>query len=303
MAYNEGPIQSLKHVLFESGKNTLRGYVYGEENDKGLVVMSHGLGSSAKDYLPEAMYFVNKGWRVFAFDNTGTSTEGDDGIGLPQSVLDLDAALTYIENEPGLKDLPVMLFGHSWGGYANTAVLKYDHNVAAVVSVSGFNSPMGMLNEEMKRMMGPLAYAVYPYGWAYRAMLFGSAVNLTAVDGINSSDAAVMIIHGTEDESVSYDGASIISQRDKITNPNVVYKTCSEENRNGHSSLLRSEAAAEYSARADLEYQKLADLYDGYVPDEVKSVFQACLDSNLTNEPDPVLFNEINAFFEAHRDR
>jgi hypothetical protein len=55
-------------VRFRSGKNPLTGYMFGEQNDKGLVVISHGLGFGAEDYLAEALYFVDKGWRVFAFD-------------------------------------------------------------------------------------------------------------------------------------------------------------------------------------------------------------------------------------------
>lgn len=298
------PAYSCRIVHFESGMNTLTGYMFGEKNDKGLVVISHELGSSVEDYLAEIMYFVDKGWRVFAFDYTGTrASEGDTGAGLTQSVLDLDAALTYARSDSSLRSLPVMLFGHGLGAYANTAVLNYDHDVSAVVSISGFNSPMGMLNEEMRRMIGPLAFVVYPYGWAYQTMLFGGAAKLTAVDGINNSNAAVMIVHGTADEFVSYDGASIISQRSKITNPNVAYKTCSAENRNGHRTLLRSEAAIEYATEASKEYSKLYDRYEGCVPDYVKSVFYSCIDRTQTSELDLALFSEINTFFEARANR
>ena len=61
-----------RQLIFESGENTLRGYIYGAENTKGLVVISHGLGFDAEHYLPEVLYFVEHGWRVFSFDNTGT---------------------------------------------------------------------------------------------------------------------------------------------------------------------------------------------------------------------------------------
>jgi hypothetical protein len=44
----------------------------------------------------------------------------------------------------------------------------------------------------------------------------------------------VIIIHGIKDEAISYYGASIIAYQGEITNPNVIYKTCSAENHNGH---------------------------------------------------------------------
>ena len=63
---------SRKAVSFQSGNNTLKGYVYGEGNDKGLVVIAPGRATSAEEYLPEALFFVDNGWRVFSFDYTGS---------------------------------------------------------------------------------------------------------------------------------------------------------------------------------------------------------------------------------------
>ena len=55
-------------IQFPSGGNTLKGYVYGEANDKGLVVIAPGRGTSQEEYLPETLFFVDKGWRVLTFD-------------------------------------------------------------------------------------------------------------------------------------------------------------------------------------------------------------------------------------------
>ena len=146
-------------VRFKSGDNTLVGYVYGEHNDKGLVVIAHGLGGGAESYMAETLYFVDNGWRVFSFDCTGSyESEGKGAKGLPQSVVDLNSALGYIESDSALKDLPVMLYGHSWGGYAVAAVLNYGHDVAAAASIAGFNAPMEILFERAERMMGSIAH-------------------------------------------------------------------------------------------------------------------------------------------------
>jgi hypothetical protein len=53
-----------KVVRFKSGNNTLAGYICGEGHDKGLVVITHGLGGGAESYLSETRYFVDSGWRV-----------------------------------------------------------------------------------------------------------------------------------------------------------------------------------------------------------------------------------------------
>lgn len=286
-------------VEFESGKNTLTGYIYGEGNEKGLVVIVHGLGYGAEAYLAETLYFVDHGWSVLSFDCTGThESEGESTVGLPQSVIDLDAALTYIESNDTLNDLSLMLYGHSWGGYSVTAILNYDHDITAVTSISGFNSPMELLSEAAKDMMGSFAYVEYPFEWAYQTMLFGSIAKITAVDGINSTDTAVMIIHGDEDEAIAYNGASIIAHQSEITNPKVTYKTCSAENHNGHNNLFVSEAASRYIMEKNEEYKELFDSYNQSIPDDIKAEFYEGVDKFQINELDANFMNEINRFFE-----
>ena len=100
-----------EEIRFNSGKNRLQGFIYGGSNDKGLVIISQGLGGTADSYLSMIMYFVDKGWRVLAYNNTGVGgSEGKNVRGLSQSVIDLDAALQYVEVSNALKDLSVMLY-------------------------------------------------------------------------------------------------------------------------------------------------------------------------------------------------
>jgi uncharacterized protein len=66
----------------------------------------------------------------------------------------LDAALTYINTQEEFVSLPILLFGHSWGGYAVANLLHYDYEIAGVVTVSGANSPMEMIMEQGRSMMG-----------------------------------------------------------------------------------------------------------------------------------------------------
>jgi uncharacterized protein len=48
-------------VSFESGNNRLQGYVYGLNQEQGLVVVAHGIGGGADSYLPQITYFVDQG--------------------------------------------------------------------------------------------------------------------------------------------------------------------------------------------------------------------------------------------------
>lgn len=111
----------------------------------------------------------------------------------------------------------------------------------------------------------------------------------------------VMVIHGAQDEIISYDGVATIGHKDEITNPNVIYKTCDKPGRDGHNTLFQSEAAAKYIVGMNEEYDKIYDQYDGEVPDEVKAEYYSGVDKALTNELDAEFMSEVNDFYEANR--
>ena len=283
---------------FMSGENKLQGYLYGINNKKGLVVIAHGIGGGAENYLAETLYFVNQGYQVFSYDNTGCyESEGKDCIGLPQSAKDLDAALTYIEKESRFDGLPVFLYGHSWGGYAVTAVLNYPHEITAVASVAGFNDPMTMILEWGERMMGAFVYVESPYIYTYQKILLGDDLSRTAVDGINKSNVPVLIIHGTDDEVVEYDGAGIIAYRDIITNPNVQYLVRENERQNGHNTLVMSLDAIDYLEELDEEYSNLCESYGGEIDQETEAAFFSKVDKQRPSTLDEVFMQQIIDFY------
>lgn len=281
-------------VSFKSGGNELKGFIYGGDNDKGLLVFAHGIGGGHEDYMKTLIWFVDKGWRVFGYDATGSGhSEGSGTRGLPQSALDLDAALDYIENDESLNSFPVFLMGHSWGGYAVTAVLNFDHEIAGSVSVAGYNDPMTMIAEFADGMMGDSSVA-YPFMWIYNKVLFWNYSDLSAVDGINSSDVPVMIIHGTMDGTIGYDRSAIIAQRDRITNPNVQYLTLDEM----HSTMFSAKDSREYSDELNKEYDKLYEQYNGEIPDSVKEDFYAAADKDRLNMPNEEFLEHIEKFYD-----
>ena len=292
-----------RQTHFYSGGNRLAAFIYGEENDKGLIVISHGFTLGAEYYFNETMYFVDNGWRVFAFDNTGShNSEGRSVRGLPQSVLDLDAALTYIATQGW--GLPVMLYGHSWGGFAACVVLAKGHDIASVVSLAGFATAMGVMHEVARDGigLGLGAYIAYPYLWLHQRLMFGRYAGLSAVDGINSGTAPVKIIHGTQDRLIGYGGSSIIAQRGRVTNPNAIFVSRSEPHHNGHLNLLRcAEAAAFIEHEFNPAFQELYDRHSGDIPCEILAAFHAEYDRRRrASALDMDFMDAINSFFKSH---
>lgn len=283
---------------FNSGKNELQGYLYGQMNDRGLVVVAHGIGGGADSYLPQITWFVEQGWRVLAFDATGSfDSEGRTTRGFPQSLLDLDALLLYVDDQPELADLPLLLFGHSWGGYAAANILHYDHDILGVVSVSGANSPMEMVIEQGRQMMGGFIYLQSPYLWLYQYMLFGQSASLSADDAIRENHTPVMLIHGSDDEMVQYDGSAIAANFQKDLPEHVQVLIRDQAGRNGHNDLFRSEDSIAYINEINVTYRKLYDQYEQNIPYDVKQEFYATVDRELAQQLDPYLMQEINSFY------
>lgn len=286
-------------VTFPSGSETLTGYIYGKDNtSQGLVIISHGLSKESEKYIGETKYFVDNGFMVFAFDNTGSGVStGESCVGLAQSMIDLDNALKYVENNPVFDGLPICLYGHSWGGYATTAVLNYDHDIAAVVSLAGFNDCMEQMTYVGEKLVGPLVYVEYPFLWLTMRVAFGEKMDYTAADGINrANDTAVMIVQGDKDNFVAYDGPCIYANRDKITNPKTKYVVLDGRR---HPDLMMdySEERLNYVSRIEGEYAQMLAQYDGKIPDGVWKEWNDSIDKELMSRLNEGLMADITQFY------
>lgn len=286
-------------VTFPSGDETLTGYIYGMDNlSKGLVVISHGLGGDSEGYISETKYFVDNGFMVFAYDNTGSgASTGDSCIGLVQSVIDLDNALTYVEQNPVFDGLPICLYGHSWGGFATTAILNYDHDIIAVASLAGYNDSLEEMTYVGKSLLGSFAYIEKPFIWLTLRATFGDRMKLTAANGINrAKHTAVMIIQGDLDDFVGFDGPCIYANRDKITREDVEFVLL-EGREHGNLMMDHSEKRLAYMEQLNEEYNYMLEEYQNEIPDDIMKAWNNTIDKELTSRLDEELFEKIVAFY------
>ena len=183
----------------------LAGYLYSAgEEQRGVVVVAHGFGDGGHNsYMDAANYFAQHGWYVFAYDATGTDQSEGDGVGgVPQGVIDLDHAISFVEADEDLSNLPIVLFGHSWGAYSVCSVLNYHPEVKGVIECSGFNSSSDMFESGGKSQAGGLIYAMTPFVKLYERVKYGKYAENTAMDGFASTDAAVMVVHSADDDVI-----------------------------------------------------------------------------------------------------
>ena len=283
-----------EEVEFQSGRLMLRGWIYGAEHTDRLLVFAHGIGSGSEAYVNQLCWFVDHGWCVFAYDAAGSGdSPGDTTVGLVQSALDLNSALNYIEQDERLKDMPKVLLGHSWGGFAVGGVLNFNHDIKAAASLSGYAYPLEMLDQGAVNVLGTGGAMLFrPFAHIYNKIVFGKYANLNAVGGINKENIPFLAMHGESDEFVLY-SLGIISQQDRITNPDAEFYTITGDFAH-HNDYFHSDACNRYVAAqypdVSLPQEELLGIFSNeHTSDADKSLFRA------VNEP---LLERIEAFYE-----
>jgi len=231
-------------VRFDSGGETLRGWLYGAGSDLGLIVVVNGMNSGADTHLSEIRYFVDGGFAVLAYDGTGVRESGGQGVrGLGQPRLDLEAALAYVRSQSDLQALPVLLYGHSAGGYAAAIAAGEHTEVAGAVCLAAFDRPVELMAAQARRHAGWITALEVPFLRLQYRLLFGPGSDASAAEALSRAESPFLIVMGSEDEAVPAE-CSLYGKRDLIQNPLGEYLLVSGEHRSGHSTLWLTEEAA-----------------------------------------------------------
>lgn len=289
---------------FQLDGRTLRGHVYGADNNRALVIFRHGIFSKHEDYLPFITSMVDRGYRVFAYDAIGCGeSDGDNVLGMSQSPIDVAAAIDFARESGMCEGMPIALWGHSWGGYGVAAALASRPDVDACVTMSGFDTPVKVLVSSATGSYGPIGVIQEPFLWLNTVIDFGNAANVSASDAVASSGVPTFVIHGIGDTTVVYEGVSILDNlQNRLQNTaegKVVFKTLADEGRDGHNDYFYTRECQAYRGECAAELQALLDENgDDAGAEEVKA-FLASVDMRKANTADPALVDEIDAFLTS----
>ncbi len=246
-----------KYTFASDKGQMLTGYKYYRDDTeaKGLVMLVHGFGGGHRSYMNIADYFTRNGYAVFAYDATGNDeSEGEAVGGFPQGIIDLDHALRFVKSNPEFEGLPIVLWGHSWGGCIVGSVMELHPDVKAAVIVAGFNSSLDMLEAEGRNIAGDAIDFILPYFEEYEKETFGDFASMSILEGLDGTDAPVMIIHSEDDEVVPIE-TSYDRYYEKYKD-NERFTFIRFEDR-GHNYVFCSEARKKYVE----EYNVAADAY------------------------------------------
>lgn len=277
----------------------LKGYYYESVSKKGLVVLVHGFRSGADDYLHVTQSLVENGYNVFAYDCTGTyESSGEGTVGMCQSLVDLDLVLSYLESTPPYSTQPMFLVGHSWGGYAAASVLALHSGIRAAACLAPMYNGATMMIEKGEQYVGKLAVTAKPVFTVYQRMLFQDYVEHNSVRGINSVDIPVLVAHGVDDTTITYDGQSIMAHRDAITNPNVQYIT-TRGVQGTHDGILLSKQALLYRAEVASDLALIEKQKGKKLTNSELAEYYATVNHALYSQVNPELMSSVVAMFDG----
>lgn len=303
--FNE--LQCEEYQFFSDNGQILAGYMYSSgENQRGIVIMAHGFGGGGHNsYMDCANYFAQHGYFVFAYDATGNDKSEGAGVGgIPQGVIDLDCAISFVEASGNFPDFPIVLFGHSWGGYSVCSVLTYHPEVKAVISCSGCNSSADIFEAGGKSQVGNLIYTMMPFVKIHEWVKYGKYASNTAIDGFVSTDAAVMIVHSSDDEVVPIEYGYDMYYKKYKDDPRFTFLRFDDRGHNG----IVNDPNNTYKDEFNLEFDKWLESLDyDYLANENKERFMKdkaeYINDNLdrmkwSNRLDIDLFEQFLAFYD-----
>lgn len=307
---------------FESNKGQrLAGYWYYADTDQkneaeiqtpsAIIILAHGFGGGGHNsYMDLIDVFVRNGFYVFAYDATGNDeSEGlgkNDVVGgLPQGVIDLNYAISFVEESGNFPELPVLLFGHSWGGYSVCSVLAYHPEVSAVAEVAGFNNSTGMFEAGGKSIAGNFVKFMLPFYVAYESIKYGKYASASGIKGFAASNAKVMIIHSQNDTTVPPEYGYNVYYKKYAADPRFTFIL--NENQ-GHSAILRSKEGNdyitafntmfdEYIATLDYDYNAKKNK-DRFIKDKADYIHKNLDRSMFCHTPNDELLQKIITFYK-----
>ena len=273
----------------------LRGNLYtqaGRQDFKALLVFSHGMGGGHLSYTTELDFFAKRGYLVLAYDNTGTmASEGKSLVGMPQAVSDLRSALAFAKQDVRTKDLPVVLAGHSWGGYTVCRVLYFHPQVKGAVAFSAPDDVPRLLCAQAKAMTGKNLGFLEPFLRLYERLRFGKATAMRTSEIAAQTDVPLLLLHGGRDTTVRPEDAAatqnVLKNRKNIQT--VLYP---EKQHN----VYATKEAEQYIADA---FSKLGVLTKDKAKAAEAKAFAATLDFRKMCEEDTEVMETVVAFLDG----
>lgn len=217
----------------------LRGsfYHYGDPLPERLVIFEHGMANGHNAYFREIEQLAKHGFLVYSYDHTGCNkSEGEHIYGLSGSLSDLDDCINALAGERGFSESQITVIGHSWGGFSAMNILSRHPELRSIVAMSGFIS-IPVMQKQAVPLPRPFISGIYDLERSTNPAYAESS----AIDVLRATERPVLLIHSTDDATVSYKWNFIPLSAALKDKKNVTLLTVSGS---GHNPLYTKEAFA-----------------------------------------------------------
>lgn len=292
-------LEIARDIEVKSNKGqTLRGNIYINKNIKeykGLIVFAHGMGGGHLSYTTEINTLAKAGFIVMGYDNTGTClSEGKNLKGFFQSVIDLDYVLKFIEKDEELNKYSIELVGHSWGAYTVCQSLQFNHNIKAVVAMSGFNSSAKVVCDTMKNETKMNFNFLKPFITIINFLTFGKKATVNTNSILKNAKVPVLLLQGDSDTYVYMENSLVANKEIAKSNSNIkqiVYK-------GRFHNVYQTKESEEYLNATFGGLSELNKKYKGKPPEEDINKIYDRIDYKKMTEEDEEVMNMIIKFLE-----
>ncbi len=233
-----------ENAEFKCGKDTLRGafYFLPGFNEEKIVIFCHGMWSTHKSYMQDIGWLCKAGFKVFAFDYTGTDiSDGKNIVGMANSLRCANAAVNFIKSQCPAKSICVV--GHSWGAFAASNIGKYHADIKAVVAMA----PVLSLRNSFSSLLHGASRVLVPFMLLADFTCCGKFSFANAVKTQKKFTGKCMVIASVDDHMVNYERNALA-----LSKAVPAVKLLTVENRMHNPNYTRQAVAllAEYSKKS-----------------------------------------------------
>lgn len=195
------------------GKTLFGWFIPAGERAPALAII-HGWGGNAQMMLPLAKPLHAAGYALLFFDARSHGRSDDDEFAsLPRFAEDLAQAVDWLRAQREVDARQVGVIGHSVGAAAALLLASRRHDLAAVVALATFASPVAVMRRWLRAKRIPYwplgAYVLY-----YVQRVIGQRfADIAPLRTIRLARCPVLLVHGIDDETVPVGEAREIHAR------------------------------------------------------------------------------------------
>lgn len=170
-------------------------YYYDNYRKDKIVLFLPGIGPGHASYLAEIVAIAKKGYRVLTLDYTGCGeSKGKILASLNRPTRDVNDLLDCLK-----LDVPIVLVGHSLGGYTSLNIIASHPNINKAVILSGFLTIGSLLKTQIKSDF------VYRHLLKYESKVEPDLFKIDVLDYLKTTDDKLLFIQSDDDQVVPYE--------------------------------------------------------------------------------------------------